>query len=117
MTSIHSSNTALVVSGETPPALPSIPGKMPKNANGILAIKAAWELENRLERRASAKAVMNLLIQWAQSGVKPDVLIGPGKDGRSVLWVTDKGKEKPYTTEALGITLQKWHESRDQDAD
>lgn len=94
------------------PALPLIPGVMPGTENGKLAVQAAWELECNLKRKSTSKEVMSLLIEWARIGEKPGILKEPGKDGRSVEWITDKSKQKNYSLEALGVTLKKWHESR-----
>lgn len=90
----------------------TVPGKSPKTANGKLAVEAAWELECKLSYHPSDKEVMALLIDWANNGKKPDILKAPGKDGRSVEWITSKRVEKNYSIEALQRTLETWEKSR-----
>ena len=56
-------------------AIPPIPGKQPSTSAGKLAIEAAWAIECKKLRRASAKEVMEQLQTWADDGSNPDVLI------------------------------------------
>lgn len=92
----------------------SIPGKLPRTANGIVAIEAAWMLEKKLHRRADREEVMEQLCIWAENGEKAIVLKAPGKNRRSVHWITSNGDAKSYDLYALGKTLKKWNDSRNR---
>lgn len=89
-----------------------IPGTLPPRAAGKLAIKAAWQIECKTKRRASAKEVLALLQKWADAGEEPAVLVKSLPEKRAVQWLTTKGKHLEYTLEACEKTLEKWAESR-----
>lgn len=89
-----------------------IPGKMPLREVGKLAIQAAWKIECKTKRRASAKDVMTQLQAWADAGKKSDTLIKSLPAKRAVQWLTAKGEHREYTIEACGKTLDTWHKSR-----
>lgn len=91
-----------------------IPGTLPKTANGRLGVQAAWEIELELGRPATAKEAMTRLREWARLGEKPETLKEEGKDGRSVVWITNKRAERNYAIEAFEKTLEKWHASRNR---
>lgn len=88
------------------------PGKMPNVAIGKLAVKAAWEIERKENRRATADEVMNQLILWAKDGGYSDIL-KESNYPRSVDWFA-KGKfdYKNYDIDACRKTLENWHKSR-----
>lgn len=109
---IYALRTSAPSSEKASPELPPVPGKVPKNSNGRLAIRAGWELENKLKRKPLAKEVMDLLIKWARNGEHSDVLMGPGDDGRSVHWLTSKSEKRIYKLKALERTLETWCRSR-----
>lgn len=90
----------------------SIPGQLPRRAMGKVAIEVAWQLEVVLQRRAEAKEIMTSLKEMADNGKKPELLKESGKDGRSVVWITDKGAPTTYSLQALKKTLEMWHKSR-----
>lgn len=89
----------------------AIPGKLPSTTVGRLAVKVAWKIEEHTHRRAIASEVMPKLIATAKTGTD-GTLFSVGKDGRGVVWVTVKGKEKNYSMEALQQTLETWHGTR-----
>ncbi|MBS0300468.1 MAG: hypothetical protein JSR32_11225 [Proteobacteria bacterium] len=83
------------------------PGKLPNTAIGKLAVKVAWELECKLDRRATADEVIKELQRLVS---EEDILVE--KITRGVRWVTTKLKEKDYDTATCGQTLDTWHKSR-----
>jgi hypothetical protein len=89
-----------------------IPGDLPRNSMGQLAVKAAWIIESEARRRATAKEVMERLQGWADQGTEPAVLKESNRANRSVVWLTNKGIEKRYGMEACEKTLGAWLKSR-----
>ena len=89
-----------------------IPGKLPRIEIAKLAIKAAWEIEQKTKRTASAKDVMQRLQDWAEGGNEPEVLMRAEKNKRAVSWRTVKGAEKSWDVQACGTALQRWIKSR-----
>ena len=87
-----------------------IPGKMPRIAIGRLAVEAAWQIELEKKARATDREVFQLLVKWARSGQKADVLLNV-KEGK-ICWVTGKAKEKTYDIEVCGKTIGAWNKSR-----
>lgn len=85
---------------------------VPTNAIGQIAIIAAREIESEVRRIATAKEVMNRLQDWADGGNQPDVLKKSDRVNRAVVWITGKGREKSYSCEACGKTLEKWNKTR-----
>ena len=77
-----------------------------------LAVKAAWIIECKQNRRATDKEVMSLLQEWADKGSEPAVLKKSQMNNRCVIWTTDKCKEKTYTLEACQKALRTWNKSR-----
>ncbi len=92
--------------------LAEIPGRVPSNAIGRLAVAAAWRLEREEGRRASAREVMKTLQEQAEDGSEPDVLRKAAWDKGGVVWVTSKSVDKIYTIEACKKTLDTWWKSR-----
>lgn len=88
------------------------PGKDPSTSVGKLAVKAAWIIECKQNRRATDKEVMSLLQDWADKGSEPAVLKKSQMNNRCVIWTTDKCKEKTYTLEACQRALRTWNKSR-----
>jgi len=88
------------------------PGKDPSTSVGKLAVKAAWIIECKQNRRATDKEVMSLLQEWADKGSEPAVLKKSQMNNRCVIWTTDKCKEKTYTLEACQKALRTWNKSR-----
>ena len=89
----------------------NVPGKRPQTTIGRLAIIIAYEIECKVERRASRNEVMVILQKKVREHSEPDVLMSSlGKDG--VKWITNKGVEKTYSFEACGKTLSAWNISR-----
>jgi hypothetical protein len=89
-----------------------MPGELPRIAVGKLAVKAAWEIEREMKRRATDKEVMSLLQKWADDGSEPGVLRESDRENRCVVWLTTKCEPKDYTLEACQKTLDKWNKSR-----
>lgn len=89
-----------------------IPGKMPRNSMGKLAVKAAWEIECKKRSRATDREVMDRLQHWANSGTEPGVLFSANMKSRSVNWVTGIGTQKEYSFEACQKSLAAWWKSR-----
>jgi len=87
----------------------TLQGKQPKTAIGKLAIKAAWEIERRNGKRATAKEVMDKLQTWADKIEHPETLQRSAKEKRGVYWLTTGLEEKLYTLEACRKTLSKWN--------
>lgn len=88
------------------------PGIKPRVGSRKMAIKAAWEIEFKSGRAASAKEVMSLLKTWAADGTEPNVLIESVKENNAVKWLTTKGAKKTFDLEACGKTLETWNKSR-----
>lgn len=88
------------------------PGKEPRNRIGQLATDAAWAIERETGQRATPKATMTRLMEWAASGDHGD--LRPDSKGRplAVEWVTGKGREVFHDLDALGAALARWHKSR-----
>jgi len=84
-----------------------IPGKMPKTSIGMLAIKAAWQIECKTKKRATAKQVIEKLQAWTETEPELTEAIPHG-----VKWTTTKGKEKPFDIEACAKALETWQASR-----
>lgn len=84
----------------------------PHTAVGKLAVKAAVEIEHSTGRRATKKAVMEKLQEWADGGCHPDVLLKSNKTCKSVTWLTGKSEQKEFTIEACEKTLGKWSRER-----
>lgn len=80
---------------------------IPRNAIGKLTLKAALEIEEDKNRRATAKEVMSLLQRWADEGYEPSYLIQSDEEKKSVIWMTDKSIEKIYSLEACEKTLNR----------
>jgi hypothetical protein len=89
-----------------------IPGKLPKIGACKLAVEAAWEIERKKKRLATARETMEQLQEWADQGGKPDVLLRSERGSRAVVWQTTKGREKEYDLEACGKALEAWKKSR-----
>lgn len=90
-----------------------IPGNLPRTGASRVAVEAAWELERASHRRPSAKAVMEQMGAWAESGDKhPDVLVGYDPAKRVITWRTTASKEKHFDVEACSKALQRWNQSR-----
>ncbi len=87
-------------------------GKQPNTSIGKLAIKAAYEIETKLKRRATAKEVIEELRAWSKNGIYPDVLHKTSYPNRGVYWMTISSKEKEYSLEACGAALKIWNKSR-----
>lgn len=83
------------------------PGKLPNPAIGKLAVKVAWELECKFDRRATADEVIKELQNRVD---KEDFLVE--KIPRGVRWMTTKYKEKDYDVATCGKTLASWNKSR-----
>lgn len=76
-----------------------------------LAIKAAWEIECQIKRKASAKEVIERLQEWVTSNRCAELIeIIP----RGVKWMTTAPKEKKYDTDACCATLKTWHKNREK---
>jgi hypothetical protein len=86
--------------------------KLPSNAIGKLAVKAAKEIEAKEERKATDNEVMSLLQNWADNGTEPATLKESKKINRAVIWITNKGTAKEYSMEACQKTLESWNKSR-----
>lgn len=84
-----------------------IPGKMPHTAIGKLAINAAWQIEQDTGKQATAKQVIEKLQDWVKT--EPELI---DTIAHGVIWVTIKGKDKPYDKEACMKTLASWNKSR-----
>lgn len=84
------------------------PGKLPNIAIGKLAVKAAWELECKLDRRATADEVIKELQNCVD---KEDFLIEVIPHG--VKWMTAKLKDKNYDITTCSKTLKLWNKSRE----
>lgn len=84
-----------------------IPGKMPQTRIGKLAIEAAWQIECRTGKRATAKAVIEELQAWTETEPELTETIPHG-----VKWATTKGKQKPFDVEACAKALETWQASR-----
>lgn len=91
----------------------NIPGKQPNIAIRKLAVKAAWEIEQKTKKRTTAIEVMTKLQNWADEAKYSETLRHSNRDKRSVSWVTNKGVKKNYTIEACQVTLKDWWSSRD----
>lgn len=91
-----------------------VPGTYePRNSIGKLAIKAAWEIEQKTTKLASRDEVMTLLIDWAINGNKADLLVKADEFRSLVFWSTvNESKLKEYDLNACGKTLSKWKKSR-----
>lgn len=89
-----------------------LPGKLPKVAIGVLAIRAAMSIERNTTRSASAKNVIKVLQEWADEGRVPDILIRSDKVNSKVYWLTKSKGEKPYGVDACEKTLYNWEKSR-----
>ena len=90
----------------------AMPGKLPRIAMGLLAVEAAWAIEQETKRASSAKGVMARLQEWADTGMKPETLLRSDKTKRGVYWRTSKGAEKLYDIDACGKTLESWLKTR-----
>jgi len=89
-----------------------IPGRIPRVAIGKLVVEIAWQLEQKLGARASAKEVMEELQKNADDGIYPDVLKKSKRENKEVVWMTTKSREKSYGIEACEKALSKWNKSR-----
>ena len=83
------------------------PGKIPNTEIGKLAIKAAWQIECELGRKASMNEVMKRLQAWVG---KEEALIEIIPHG--VKWMTSGLHEKNYEKSACSKTLETWNKSR-----
>lgn len=83
------------------------PGKIPNTEIGKLAIKAAWQIECELGRKASMNEVMKRLQAWVG---KEEALIEIIP--RGVKWLTLGLVEKNYYKFACSKTLKLWNISR-----
>lgn len=94
------------------PTAYKLDGKLPNTSIGKLAIKAAYEIETKLKRRATAKEVIEELRVWSKNGTFPDVLHKISHPKHGVYWITKTSKEKEYSLEACEKALKIWNESR-----
>ena len=86
------------------------PGTLPNIAIGKLAIKAAWEIECKTGRSATADDVMARLQEWAEKG-DCEYLHSKFKSG--VKWIPKRtNNPKVYSLEACGKALERWQDSR-----
>lgn len=83
------------------------PGKLPNPAIGKLAVKVAWALECKFDRRATADEVIKELQRLVS---EEDILVE--KIPRGVRWMTTKLREKDYDITTCCQTLDVWHKSR-----
>lgn len=91
----------------------AIPGKMPNTTIGKLAIKAAWEIEYKTKKRATAKQVIERLQAWVDHISNPNAVTELTKKiSNGVKWVTTGGKERDYDIGACQKTLETWQKSR-----
>lgn len=95
--------------------LENIPGLIPRTGNGKLAVKAAWHLECKTRKTATARKVLALLIEWAKSGEEPELRVNQ-KTSHAVDWITIGQKQKTYHYDALEKTLGAWNKSRAKEA-
>lgn len=92
------------------PERQSPPGKIPVKAAPMLAVKAAWEIEQETGTRATRSEVMERLRRWATDGTYADILVRA--DMNSVIWYTVRGDEKSFGRDACSKVLQRWYASR-----
>jgi hypothetical protein len=89
------------------PSGDDIPGKMPRTAIGKLAITAAWEIEGKTGKRASANQVIAKLVEWIKT--EPILL---EKIPHGIRWMTTNATEADFCIEACGTALAKWNLTR-----
>jgi hypothetical protein len=104
--------SAATTSGRAQENTQLIPGEQPKTTVGRLAVRAAWQIEMEENRQASAHDVMLRLQQWADEGKEDDVLQEADRANRGVIWRTAKYRDKLFSLEACGTTLNRWNKSR-----
>lgn len=74
-----------------------------------LAITAAWEIECKISREATAKEVIKRLQEMVTSLMYAELIeIIP----HGVTWMTSNSDHKPYRIDACRATLKKWNKSR-----
>ena len=107
----HPSNSPSAPMGQTEPKNTSssgeIPGKLPRTGIGKLAIKVAWEIERRTDKRATANQVIEELQKLVET--EPELI---GVIPHGVKWTTTKGKDKDFDVETCAKTLSNWQSSR-----
>ena len=86
-----------------------IPGLMPRTGIGILAIKAAYQIESEKGKLALVHQVFDKFDQWIHEDKEP-VLIK--RTVREVTWMTSNNKEAVFTYDACGKALKKWNSTR-----
>lgn len=84
-----------------------IPGKMPRTTIGKLAITAAWEIEVKAGKQASANQVIAKLAEWIDT--EPILL---EKIPHGIRWMTANITEADFSIEACGKALAKWNLTR-----
>lgn len=95
------------------PSIKEIPGKMPNVKIGLLAIKAAWQIECETSKRATARQVIEMLQSWVDHKDNPKAVTElTGEIPNGVYWVTSAGKGKDYDIDACQKTLATWNKSR-----
>lgn len=88
------------------------PGKMPRVTIGRLAVKAAWQIECQLNRKATANEVIYKLQEWCKNKKTADLEFLIDVIPQGVKWMTTKTHEKKYHIDACASTLKIWHQSR-----
>lgn len=89
------------------PSGDDIPGKMPRTTIGKLAITAAWEIEGKAGKQASANQVIAKLVEWIKT--EPILL---EKTPHGIRWMTTNTTEADFSIEACGKALAKWNLTR-----
>ena len=84
----------------------------PSREIGVIAIKAAIQIEQDIHRRATNKEVMKLLKKRIDDGKNTDYLIKYDEKNRSIVWNTEKSTEAIYTHEACSEKLRNWNLGR-----
>lgn len=90
-----------------------IPGNMATTTSGKLAIKAAWQIECKTGKRATAKQVIEILQTWVDHKDNPEAVTElTRKIPNGVEWVTSGGVPRKYELKTCEKTLETWNKSR-----
>ena len=87
-----------------------IPGSLPNTLMGKLAIKAAWQIECKKGKHASAFEVFSRLKKWINEELECDVLIK--LENNEIIWRKMNGELNRYSYSTCQKALQRWHKTR-----